>query len=321
MAQTPAVFHAEGDVIDYTPVSAVSAGDVVLIGTTPMIAPSAIAAGVKGTLACGGIWKVPQKAEIFTEGDAAYWDVDGNPVTGTNGTGAATGTASAGNLMGTVAYTTTAADTYVYVKLDAVKRTATIAGSVTATDITGSDSALGIAGLAGVGAGAGGSVSVTGGASAGGTGTAGAVSLDAGAPTGGTAAAVSVGTTNASQVNLAKASVPTAIGGPINASIGASTSAAGSSTGDATALPAGTAAIYPTTAADDTTGVRIHASDKVSNRLILIGNGVVDKILKIYAPSGGTINGGSANTAYSTSAGRGAIVYCTSSGDNTWLAW
>ncbi len=114
---------------------------------------------------------------------------------------------------------------------------------------------------------------------------------------------------------------PTIASPVVTESIGASTSAAGSTSADAGALPAGTARVYPTTAADDTTGVIIHADDKVTGRMLFIGNGVANKILKVYPPAGGTINGGAANAAFSTASGHGAIVLCTSSGDNTWLGW
>jgi predicted RecA/RadA family phage recombinase len=98
MAQTPALYYADGMVIDYTPVAAVAAGDVVVLGTIPMVAPVAIAAGVKGTLICAGIVKVPQVADIITAGDAVYWDTNGTPVTGDALSGAASGTAGVGEL-------------------------------------------------------------------------------------------------------------------------------------------------------------------------------------------------------------------------------
>lgn len=166
MAQTAALMYAEGDVIDYTPVAAVAAGAVVLLGTIPMIAPVAIAAGVKGALQCAGIVKVPQKAEVITAGDAVYWDADGTPVTGDTLSGAATGTASAGELMGACVETTAATDTYVKVLMSQAKRTATIAGAVTATSVVGSDSDLQISGIPGS-ASAGGAVTAAGGAGAG----------------------------------------------------------------------------------------------------------------------------------------------------------
>lgn len=114
---------------------------------------------------------------------------------------------------------------------------------------------------------------------------------------------------------------PLPSGSPVPGSIGGSTAAAGSTTTDAGVLPAGTAQTYPTSAADDTTGVRIHANDKVTGRMLFIGNNVSNKILKVYPPTGGTINGASANAAFSSVSGKGVIVQCTSSGSNTWLAW
>ena len=52
---------------------------------------------------------------------------------------------------------------------------------------------------------------------------------------------------------------------------GASTAAAGTTTADAGVLPAGTSSVYPTTAADDTKGVRMHGADQVTGRLVFIG--------------------------------------------------
>lgn len=435
MAQTPALMH-KPNVIDYTPGSDVIAGQVVVIGTIPMIAPVAIASGVKGVLNASGIWKVPQAAEAITAGDAVYWDADGTPVTGTALSGAATGTSSANNLMGVAIATSVNTDTYVYVMLTAAKRTATIAGAVTATDITGADSTLTIVGLSaaqgglvsvtgalsttsgnaggagslvgGVGGatGAGGAAVVTGGASGATSGTGGAaavtggaagsaagnaiggaasvtggigkgnlaggagslvggvggltgaggaivVTAGAGGATSGTGGAVvvaagdgtngdadggamtvragnaegsgtdgvmSLGATNTSAITIAATSIPTTTPGPINHGIGASTAAAGSTAGDATTLPAATAPVYPTTAADDTKGVIIHADDKVTGRELYIGNGAGANILKIYPPSGGNINGLGANVAYSTTSGGSALIKCLSSGSNTWFA-
>lgn len=109
-------------------------------------------------------------------------------------------------------------------------------------------------------------------------------------------------------------------GGVQTDTIGASTAAAGSTTTDAGLLPAGTAQTYPTTAADGTKGVRISASDKVTGRTIFVGNGVAAQTLKIYPPTGGTINGAAADAAYVTASGKGALLKCLSSAGNTWLA-
>lgn len=86
--------------------------------------------------------------------------------------------------------------------------------------------------------------------------------------------------------------------------IGASTAAAGTTTADATVLPAGTSRYYPVTGADDTKGVRISASDEVIGREIVIVNTVINKVLKVYPPSGGTINGAMADAAAATASGK-----------------
>lgn len=99
--------------------------------------------------------------------------------------------------------------------------------------------------------------------------------------------------------------------------VGASTAAAGSDSTNAGALPAGTAEVYPTTAADDTKGVQISASDNVTGRRIFIANGVSNKILKVYPPAGGTINGAAANAAFSSVSGKGVVVVCLDSTANT----
>lgn len=152
MAQTAAIrVTSNGAAIDYTPTSAVVAGDVVLLGTIPLVATQAIAANTLGSLACEGVFDLPKTSDVFTVGDAVYWNATGNPVTGTAGTGAADN--ATGNLAGVCVTNANAAVSYVRTKLTAAKRTATIAGSVTASDITGEDSSLAISGLAGAGAG------------------------------------------------------------------------------------------------------------------------------------------------------------------------
>lgn len=103
--------------------------------------------------------------------------------------------------------------------------------------------------------------------------------------------------------------------------IGASTAAAGSTTTDAGVLPAATATTYPTTASDGTKGVRVNVADKVLGRMLFIGNGVSNQIMKVYPPSGGTINGAGADVAFSSVSGKGVIMQCLSASSNTWLAW
>lgn len=334
-----AIFVQDGHSVDYTPDRAVSAGEVIVIGTIPMVATRDIAAGEQGALRRDGVFDVLKGSETYTAGDAVYWDEDGTPIGG-SATGCATATASLGNLMGFAQDDAATGDTTVRVVFTSAKRTATIAGSVEANDITGSDSSLGIAGQAATTTtGAGGAIALAGGAGGSVSGAGGAVSLAGGAGTAGNAngGAISVlggnahgsgtdgvanlGTSNTSAVNIAAASIPTSIIGPLNRAAGDSTAAAGSTYEDAGALPAGTAGVYPTTAADDTKGVIVNAADKVTGRMIFIGNGVSDKILKVYGPEGATINGGSANAAFSSVSGKGVVMYCLSSDNNTWLAW
>ena len=103
--------------------------------------------------------------------------------------------------------------------------------------------------------------------------------------------------------------------------VGASTAAAGTTVADAGALPAGTGGIYPTSAADDTKGVVVNVADQVTGRVLLIGNGVSNKILKVYGPTGAVINGAAANAAFLSVSGAGVTMVCLSGTGNTWLAW
>lgn len=99
---------------------------------------------------------------------------------------------------------------------------------------------------------------------------------------------------------------------------GASTAAAGSTASDAATLPAGTSSVYPTTAADSTKGVKINGADKISGKMLWILNTVSGQTLKVYPPAGGVINGGSADAAVVSAAGRGVCIVCLSAGSNIW---
>lgn len=214
MAQTKAEMYSAGVALDYTPVSAVTGGDIVVIGSIPLLAVNDIAAAAKGSLQTGGVWKVPKATGALTQGDSIYWHTAGSPVTGTASSGAADGTASGGYLIGMATADALSGDSYVYVLATSAKRTATIAGSVTADDITGSDSSLGVAGLA---AAQGGAIVVTGGTSSTGANAGGAVSLVGGTP----------GTTGVGGA----ASVTGGIGGATSGTGGAVTLAGGAATG------------------------------------------------------------------------------------------
>lgn len=162
MAQ--ATRRSRGETVDFTAVSSVNAGDVVLIGNIPMVASLAIAAGKTGTLDATGQFQVAKDTSVFAQGDTVYWKVTGDPVGGTAGSGACTSSATGAKLMGTCVKAALTGDANVEVRLSAAERTTAIAGSVTADDITGSDSTLTVTGIAGSAGSAGGSVSETGGA-------------------------------------------------------------------------------------------------------------------------------------------------------------
>ena len=194
-----------GREIDYTPSSAVVAGQVVVQSNLVGIAKEAIAADTQGTLAIAGIFDVVQAAEAITVGSAVYWDDNGSPVGGVALSGAATATASGNTFMGFAQETTENTDTVVRVALRSAEVAA--ASVATATSITGTAATLPIAGLA---AAQGGAVSVTGGASSaeanaggaiavtggvgGATGAGGAVTIagGAGGSTSGTGGAVTI---------------------------------------------------------------------------------------------------------------------------------
>ena len=101
MAQNyQARFIQEGQAIDYTPGSAVAAGQVVVQGSMIGVAKTPIAAGALGALAVKGIFDVVKANEQQALGAALYWDADGNPYNGTAGTGCATTTSTGNTFIG-----------------------------------------------------------------------------------------------------------------------------------------------------------------------------------------------------------------------------
>jgi len=259
--QTPAILRYDGRYIRHTPSSAVYGGDVVEVGDMPLIAPIDIPANEEGALDTDGIYDVPNEDGLSgSEGDAIYWDNNGNPEVGTAGTGCATTTASGNKLMGFATADWVATATYIRVKQTCAKRTTTIGGSVTADDITGSDAIMNVTGKAGAAGsaggtvpiaggaghtnGAGGAAGVTGGAGAG-TGAGGAVNLTGGASgsgaTGNGGAATVVGGAAASTDGAGGAAgvtggagSGTGAGGAVNLTGGASGSGATGNGGTAT---------------------------------------------------------------------------------------
>jgi predicted RecA/RadA family phage recombinase len=133
MAQTPALFYQEGDAIDYTPVAAVTAGDVIVTGNTVGIATNDIAANVQGSLTISGVFKVPKATGAIAKDAKVFWDADGSPNVGTASSGAATGTGMGNTRMGTAIAAAGSSDTYVNVLLTAANRSIPNDVAVTAT--------------------------------------------------------------------------------------------------------------------------------------------------------------------------------------------
>jgi len=114
---TQARFIQDGNTIDYTPSSAVAAGDVVVQGSILGIAKIPIAASALGALATVGVFDVAKATGAINLGAAVYWDADGNPVGGTAGTGAATTTSGGNTFMGFAVLAAESGDTTVRVLL------------------------------------------------------------------------------------------------------------------------------------------------------------------------------------------------------------
>ena len=101
MAQTPVIVNSPvgAPTIEYRATADKTAGDVVLVGTVPMVVKRDIDYSEEplGTVTDGRgdvDWLMPQKAEVITAGNRVYWDATGNPYGGTGGSGAVTAVAN-----------------------------------------------------------------------------------------------------------------------------------------------------------------------------------------------------------------------------------
>jgi hypothetical protein len=105
------------------------------------------------------------------------------------------------------------------------------------------------------------------------------------------------------------------LGGPIPVSFNAATAAAAGTT-QATATPL-TASVNHVTGANGTAGVRLPAIAQ-PGQVVAVYNASAGFSLKVYPPTGGTINGGSINTAVNQSGVTLALFIATSS--TNWAA-
>jgi predicted RecA/RadA family phage recombinase len=84
-----AVFVSEGGAIDYTPTTAVAAGDVVVQGELIGVAKTPIPANTPGALAVEGLFDLPKATGAGTAiaaGAEVFWDATNKLVTATAGT-------------------------------------------------------------------------------------------------------------------------------------------------------------------------------------------------------------------------------------------
>lgn len=100
MSQVPCLYRQRGETIPYTPNAAVTAGQVIVLASRILIAKLAIEANKQGDLSTKGRFSVPKVTGAITGGARLYWDVDGDPVGGTAGTGAFTTNSALGHFAG-----------------------------------------------------------------------------------------------------------------------------------------------------------------------------------------------------------------------------
>lgn len=129
MAQEAVTTYSDDGAIDYTPGSAVTAGDVIVLGGMVAVATNDIAASDLGSLSVCGVKKVPKTTAAWTVGLPVHWDATGDPDGGDAGTGAAN-QLGIGTYMGIATAAAGSGDDYGYVLLNV--KTAAVASSTAA---------------------------------------------------------------------------------------------------------------------------------------------------------------------------------------------
>jgi predicted RecA/RadA family phage recombinase len=137
-------FVSDGGMIDYTPASAVTAGDPVVSNGQVYIANRNIAANALGALALTcGIWDGVKVNGTVAFGVPLYWDADGDPQGGTAGSGALTSTSTGNTFVGYCVLAAGATDETVrFVKFPAVTVTNSFNPLSTALSDPGDEGAI-----------------------------------------------------------------------------------------------------------------------------------------------------------------------------------
>jgi predicted RecA/RadA family phage recombinase len=93
--------YVQGDcLIDYTPSSAVAAGDVVVLNDLVCVAPVAIAANKLGAVAIEGVFTLPKASGAIGQGAIVYWDATNSNITTTSSSNKRAGKAAAAAASG-----------------------------------------------------------------------------------------------------------------------------------------------------------------------------------------------------------------------------
>lgn len=139
MAQTPAKSYSPDSSIDYTPASAVTGGDVIVLNGIVGVAPVDIAANEKGALSIDGIFKLPKTTAAVVRGLPIHWDTTGSPDNGTASSGAAN-QLGVGTYAGLCVEASGSGDDYAVVDLNAATNLLAVT-AVTAAGSTIADAA------------------------------------------------------------------------------------------------------------------------------------------------------------------------------------
>jgi predicted RecA/RadA family phage recombinase len=118
MAQTAALLLQDEGAIDYTPSSAVTGGDVVVLNGIVGVVPVDLAANELGALQTRGHYKLPKITGAMVRGLPVHWNPTGDPDSGTAGSGAAN-QAGVGTYAGMCIATAASGDDYVSTDLNA----------------------------------------------------------------------------------------------------------------------------------------------------------------------------------------------------------
>ncbi len=141
MAQVPVINGREDCSVDYTPSSAVTGGDVVVLNGIVGIATRDIAANAMGSLSIEGLKKVPKTTAAWVRGLPVHWNPTGDPDGGTAGTGAAN-QLGVGTYMGTAVSTAASGDDYGWVDLNRATNLLAVAAVTAAGSAIGDAAAL-----------------------------------------------------------------------------------------------------------------------------------------------------------------------------------